>query len=196
MDLSKLPKLSDTKSQTPPPPPPPTDAPPPPPARPIDYGIAQPRGIGGDIWISLIIGILLCYLGGTFARFAIDKITHQPFHTTVNWTSGPKAGTEVDYFDLEGHTAWSDMGVFLFGLILLFEAAAKTVLLLSPGQPARIALMLAILLTLVAMLLNGIACALLFGDGITPLLSGFAVAFGGWILFDEWSTLKRTQPRA
>ena len=154
----------------------------------------QPPGIGADIWISLVIGILLCYLGGTFGRYAISRITHQPFHTGVNWTSGPKDGTEVDYFELEGFTAWSDMGVFLFGLILLFEAAAKTVLLLRPGKPARIALMLAILLTVLGVLLNMIACAKLFSAGITPMLSGFAVAFGGWILFDEWNTLKRTRP--
>jgi hypothetical protein len=191
MDVSKLPKLSDTKSQTPS-----AETPGEPVAEsrpaPVDYA-SNPRyqpGLGADIWISLCIGILLCYLGGTFGRFAMAKISHQPFHTGVNWTSGPKDGTEVDYFDLEGFTAWSDMGVFLFGLILLFDAGAKAVLVLRPGKPARAALMIAIALTVLGILLNMVACAKLFSVGITPLLSGFAVAFGGWILFDHWGTLK------
>jgi cytochrome c oxidase subunit IV len=194
MDISKLPKLSDTKSQTPPasPPEPVEESRP----APIDYANNpryQPSGIGADIWISLCIGILLCYLGGTFGSFAIAKITHHPFHTGVNWTTGPKNGAEVDYFDLEGFTAWSDMGVFLFGLILLFDAAAKTVSVLRPGKPARFALMVAIFLTVLGILLNMIACAKLFSVSITPLLSGFAVAFGGWILIDHWNALKRAR---
>jgi hypothetical protein len=194
MDLSKLPKLSDTKSQTPPPVVP--ESVPESRSEPVDYAQNpryQPPGIGADIWISLCIGILLCYLGGTFGRFAVAKISHQAFHTGVNWTSGPKDGTEVDYFDLEGFTAWSDMGVFLFGLILLFDAGAKTIMVLRPGKPARFALMVAIGLTVLGILLNMVACAKMFSVGITPLLSGFAVAFGGWILIDHWGALKRAR---
>jgi hypothetical protein len=70
------------------------------------------------------------------------------------------------------------------------------VLLIKPGKAARSALMLAIGLTIAGVGLNIIACAKLFGDGTVPLLSGFAVAFGGWILADEWNTLKRTTPVA
>ena len=46
----------------------------------------------------------------------------------------------------------------------------------------------------VAVVLNITACVKMFGAGITPLLSGLAVAFGGWILIDEWATLKRMTP--
>jgi hypothetical protein len=83
MDLSKLPKLSDTKSQVRP------DADRPTPTEPSPQQVIiyrQPTA-GADIWISLIIGIILCFLGGTFARYAIATLTHQPFHTGVNCTS-------------------------------------------------------------------------------------------------------------
>ncbi len=201
MDLSKLPKLSNTTGpapqQYPEPNPlpieaalPATAAPPPQPTpQPMSH---RPASVGGEIWISLIVGILLTYLGGTFGRYLLATLSHQPFHTGVNWTEGPSAGTEVAYFELEGFTAWTDMGVFLFGLTLLFEAAAKTLLAIKPGSLSRLVLVLAIVLTAVAVLLNIVCCVKLFGIGITPLLSGLAVAFGGWILFDELTTLKRT----
>jgi hypothetical protein len=82
------------------------------------------------------------------------------------------------------------MGIFLFGVVLLVEAAAKTFLVLKPGAFSRGFLMFAILLTFCGVLLNIYACFKLFDFGVTPLLSGLAVAFGGWILFDEWATWK------
>jgi hypothetical protein len=195
MDLSKLPKLSDTKGQTAAENP---DAPSPVvPQAAACYPVPPRRpGVGVDIWISLIIGILLLSLGGTFGRFLVAKISHQPFHTGVNWqyTDTPKDGTEVDYFDLQGYTAWSDMGIFLFGLILLFEACSKTLLVLKPGKISRAVLMLAIVLTALAVVLNIIACAKLMSISITPILSGLAVAFGGWVLFEEYTALRAMTP--
>jgi hypothetical protein len=206
MDLSKLPKLSDTQSQVPPP-----TAPAPVEALPANVSRTQahahqqqaipyrPPGIGGEIWISLIVGLILAYIGGNFAGFAKAKITHQAYHTGFTWDSdGPKGkkDDEIAYFDLPGYQAWSDMGIFLFGLILLFEAAAKTLLVLKPGKLARFVLMFAILLTLVGVLLNLFACMKMLSVQITPLISGLAVAFGGFVLFDEFATLQRTLPRS
>jgi hypothetical protein len=197
MDLSKLPKLSDTKSQTPAedtPQPVADQIPAPPGYQPMAY---RPQGIGGEIWISLIIGILLAYMGRDFARFVSTRFTHETFHTNFTWPDDDpngRAGQEVAYFDLQNCQAWSDMGIFLFGLILLFEAAAKTFIVIKPGNVSRAVLMLAILLTLLGVVLNVIACLKMFSVQITPLLSGLAVAFGGWILFDEWITLQRMTP--
>ena len=206
MDLSKLPKLSDTQSQIPPAEKAPAGAETNAEMSNFQTGVPnyqqpmshRPPGVGGEIWISLIVGLILAYMGGTFAKFAVAKITHQHYHSGYTWDSdGPKgnAGDEIAYFDLPGFTAWTDMGVFLFGLTLLFEAAAKTFLVLRPGAVSRLVLMLAVVLTFVAVILNVIACVKLLGVGITPLISGLAGAFGGWILFDEWATLIRTQPR-
>ncbi len=193
MDLSKLPKLSDTQR---------AEGPVPAETEPQQTGpslpaapVYRPPGIGADIWISLVIGILLCALGRSFFSFSVAALTHQPYHTGFTWDSdGPKghAGDEIAYFDLAGETAWSDMGIFLFGLVLLFEAASKTLVMLKPGKPARAALTIAIAFTVIGVLLNVVVCIRLFNSGTVPMLSGFAVAFGGWILIDEWNTLKRS----
>lgn len=198
MDLSKLPKLSDTKAaeaELTPPTDPATAIPVQPLPPTADYrrpATPPPPGLGVDVWISTIMGVLFVFMGMTFARFAMAKLGHQPFHTGVNWTTGPLDGQEVDYFDLQGHTAWTDMGAFLFGLTLLFEAATKAAVVLMPGKASRALLLFATLLTFGTVALNLVAAGLLMHDGILPLLSGIAVAFGGWILADEWQTLKST----
>jgi hypothetical protein len=185
MDLSKLPKFSDS------PPPPPSEQPEP--VTPIPPKPSPQPGIGADIWVSLVIGLLFVFMGLNFGKFLVSKVTGQPYHTHVNWTEGPLADSpdpEVAYFDLSGFTAWTDMGVFLFGLVLLFEAAAKGVIAIRPGGASRLILVLAILLTFATVMLNLFVCYRLMSMQITPLISGLAVAFGGWILFDEWRMLR------
>ena len=196
MDVSKLPKLSDTKAAEGDVPPVPVEAMPPATAY-RDRMIPPPRqaGVGPDVWISTVIGLLFIFMGVTFAKFAVAKLTHQPFHTGVDWTDDAHpTNTEVSYFELSGYTAWTDMGAFLFGLTLLFEAASKAALTLRPGTASRWLLGLAIALTLATVALNLYACGLLLHVGITPLLSGIAVAFGGWVLYDEWQALRRSPP--
>ncbi len=201
MDVSKLPKLSDSRAaageadgETPSPVTTSVSSA----ADSVGYRGPQtpmPPGVGVDVWISTVLGVLFVFLGLTFGKFALAKLTHQPFHTGINWTDdNPKAGQEVSYFELEGYTAWTEMGVFLFGLTLLFEAASKAAIALRPGRASRAVLGLALLLTLATVGLNLYACGLLMHVGITPILSGLAVAFGGWILYDEWQTLRRTSP--
>jgi hypothetical protein len=156
-------------------------------------GTTQQPGVGADVWVSLIIGLLFIFMGLNFGKFLVAKLSGQPFHTGVNWTQGPLADSpnpEVAYFDLQGFTAWSDMGVFLFGLVLLLEAAAKAAIAIRPGNTSRFILFLAVLLTLATVLLNLFVCYRLMSIQVTPLISGLAVAFGGWILFDEWRMLK------
>src|SRR5580704_12732571 len=117
MDLSKLPKLSNTQEPPATPTEPAIDTPAA--ARPVaDYRAPLPEpGIAGDVWFNAVVGLVLIGLGFTFARCLLAKLTGQPFHTGVNWMAGPNAGSEVSYFDLEGFTAWTDAGVFLFGLV-------------------------------------------------------------------------------
>jgi hypothetical protein len=78
--------------------------------------------------------------------------------------------------------------------MLLAEAAAKLFILLKPGNLSRAFLIFATLLTLAAMLLNLYAAYKLFTVNTLPFLSGLAVAFGGWILMDEMTTLQRAMP--
>ena len=185
MDISKLPKFSDS-----PPPPLPEE---PQPAMPMPAEPSRQTGIGADIWVSLIIGLLFIFMGLNFGKFLVAKLAGQPYHTNYNWAPAPGSdtpGPEVAYFDLQGFTAWSDMGVFLFGLVLLLEAAAKAAIAIRPGYTSRLILFLAVVLTLATVLLNLFVCYRLMSIQVTPLISGLAVAFGGWILFDEWRMLK------
>jgi hypothetical protein len=204
MDLSKLPKLSDTKAAesaaAPPADPMPVATAPPAPAPVYREPAAPPRpvGVGVDVWISTVIGLLFVFMGLQFARFAMAKVTHRPFHSDPVYTwpdDDPRAGQEVAYFDLQGYVAWTEMCAFLFGLTLLFEAASKAAIAIRPGSVSRAVLVLAIVLTVATVVLNLYACALLMKSQITPLLSGIAVAFGGWVLFDEVNTLQATRRR-
>jgi hypothetical protein len=187
MDISKLPKFSES-----PPPPPaspsPTDETQP--AMPMPARPYQQAGLGADVWVSVIIGLLMIYMGLNFGKFLVAKLSGQPYHTNVNWMEGAQAGKEVSYFELQGFTAWTDMGVFLFGMVLLLEAAAKAAVAIRPGYMSRFILFLAVVLTLATVLLNLFVCYRLMSVQITPIISGLAVAFGGWILVDEWRMLR------
>ena len=79
MDLSKLPKLSDTSKNAPPLPHAGTqddiDAP----RAYADESRRAPvrvtAGVGAEVWISLIIGLILIMVGWNFARFAAAKLS-------------------------------------------------------------------------------------------------------------------------
>ena len=123
MDYSKLPKLSQTPA-------PPIDAPATdtasPQVDPTRMSHPQPADspLGAEIWISAVIGLVVIMMSWNFARYLGATLTGKPFHTNVVWQTGEQAGEEVAYFDLEGYTAWSESAMFVFGIALLFEAAA------------------------------------------------------------------------
>jgi len=190
MDLSKLPKLSQTseaeKQRTSPPQPDPmADAQPRPPiGQPIPPTYADPI-IGAEVWISAVLGLLFTYLGTTFARYLFAVLRAQPFHTGVDWTDGPKAGQEVAYFELQGYTALTDASLFLFGLALLADAA---MLLIASGSLARRTWLvwLGFGLTLLALAFNLITCVMTLSAGIFPLFSFVAIAIGGYMAAYQW----------
>ncbi len=126
MDLSKLPKLSDSSQAPQPPPQVPEQAAPE--SHPVGYGGYQrpPASIGADIWFNVIVAIILLFLGRSFFSWSVAKMTGQTFHTNVTWTEGANAGNEVAYFDLQGLTAWTDTGMFLFGLAVLFPKRSSS----------------------------------------------------------------------
>ena len=211
MDVSKLPKLSDTRGASgaanpsaadPVPAEPLVAEPLPGRASGVAYaGLTTPRrqGVGAGVWISTVVGLLFLSIGFPFAKFAVAKLAHRPFDTGYVWPDDDpngRAGQPVAYFDLQGYTAWTDMGMFLFGLTLMLEAASMAAVTLRPGTVSRGLLVGAMGLTAVTVLLNLYVCILVQGSGTTPLLSGLAVAFGGWVLYDEWQTLRSTSETA
>ena len=97
MDMSKLPRLSQSP-EPPPQPSPEVQQSGAQPDRSLDYGRAERggAGTGAEIWISLAIGLILMLMGGRFGTYLISQITREPFHTNVTWSPGtPRAGQEV-----------------------------------------------------------------------------------------------------
>src|SRR5688572_1808735 len=118
MDLSKLPKMSQTPPLPPSEPPQSGDT-----QRPVpDYQpVTLDAGVGGAVWISIAIGAILMLFGRSFAAYLWAKARGIPHNTGVNWTAGPKAGQVVDYWELQGYTGWTDAGIFIFGLAMVLE---------------------------------------------------------------------------
>ncbi len=184
MDLSKLPRLSDSASQTPPPPPQ-SEVPPAPP-QPVTYSqpgtYHQPHGISPDIWFNTVVGIILLFVGRSFASWLIATLTGQTFHTGVEWTQASGNSGEVPYFQLQGYTAWTDAGLFIFGVVVLLEALCLALYQTRPAGPSRALVLAALALTVLCTALNLVLCIVLMSHGVFPLFSALAVAFGGYII--------------
>ena len=186
MDLSKLPKLSQS------PPPPDNDASDPQPAnastqapRHVDYHPYREPGIAAEVWISAIIGLIFLLMGWNFARYMGSVVTGQPFHTGVNWTEGPKAGSEVAYTELEGLVFWNDSAMFFFGVALLAEAVV--ILAVAKGSRFQRALAgIGFFLAFISTAYNVLVAGIFFNAGILPIISLLAVAFGGYMAMYLW----------
>jgi hypothetical protein len=201
MDISKLPKMSGTRTANqsvdgPGAPTPvvnnPIALPDTPPRSSVteNQPPAPPPSIGAEIWLGSIIGLILMMVGRAFASFCLAKLTGQPFHTNVTWQEGPLMGQEVAYFDLEGYTAWTDTGVFLLGLVMVLEAAARLLFVLRRNGVSRVLLLATLVFGVVTVLLNLGICAVLFHAGVMPLFSALAVAVGGWIVIEQVRLLR------
>ncbi len=207
MDMSKLPRLSQTNRADVPNPVGGGTTVPPPAQRTHDVpdydsrdrgGAVSDYSIGAEVWISVILGLVFIFMGSNFARYAGATLAGKPFHTNVNWMAGEKEGQEVAYFELGGGTAYTDSGLFLFGLALVLEALALLVAQTRiPGKRAFVGF--ALFVTLAATAYNLFVMVKLFGLGITPLTSLIAVAIGGYMATYQWRLLNRisgeTSPR-
>jgi hypothetical protein len=193
MDLSKLPKLSDS----PPPPSPPepereaptANQPTALPHRHEDLGIS----VGAEVWIGAVFGLIFIMLGINFAKYSLAVLTGREYHTNVTWTEGERAGTEVKYPELMGDVIWNESSLFLFGVALVLEAIVMGI----AGTGVRIKrplVALAVLIAAAATLLNLIAAGKMFSDGIMPLMSLLAVAFGGYMTIYLWKLYQQLRP--
>jgi hypothetical protein len=195
MDVSKLPRLSETKPAEPaqppadaPVPPAPLPPPPSPASHPSDYRRDSGGIAGAEIWFSIIVGLILVLYTAHFGKFLIASATGQPYHTGVEWNTGPNEGREVPYLELEGGTFFSDSSLFLFGLALLIGGAAQFAGLVSHN---RVFAWISLGFLLLATVYCAVAVAVLFQKGVTPLMSLLCVGLGGYGVFYEWSALKR-----
>jgi len=145
---------------------------------------------GPELWLSAVLGLVFMMMGWTFATFLIAKITGRPFHTNVTWTTGPNAGQEVAYFDLEGYAAHTQAAILLFGVAMLLETIVF-VFVRGDGIASRMLVGACLLLTGGLTVYNLILAAILFQGGIMPIPSILIVAFGGYMAMTQWQALHR-----
>jgi hypothetical protein len=187
MDLSKLPRLSETDKHAPPPQPPEESRPAPDAYQPVQV---QSEGVAAQVWLSGILGLVFMLMGRNFARYLIAKLTGQEFHTGVNWTAGPKTGQEVAYFELAGYTAYTDTGIFLFGLAMVLEAVVLA--FVRRSTPATRALVtIALVITAGMTLFNLVLVVMLMSTNTLPIISLLVVAFGGFLTHWQWQMFQQ-----
>ncbi|HEX2971254.1 MAG TPA: hypothetical protein VHP11_02905 [Tepidisphaeraceae bacterium] len=167
MDLSKLPRLSQTQQPAQPAGQVPPSEPTPPPA-------APPAARGAEAWISLLLAIVLILF---FPRIWQYFLSPSSFTWTFTDSQGsPLAYTKSAYFLV-------DAGIAAFAIVLLLDALT---LLFSRSVILRIS---ALLVTGLGALFNFVVFALVrneIGNQIMPLLAG---GFGVYTLIYQWQAL-------
>ena len=192
MDLSKLPKMSDTRRaeadrQA--------EAPPNAavPAAPAGFGEAgmppRPARVvqvesGGSGWISLIVGGLVVLLWPRLWQW----IAHKLFGTSFSPFLDP-AGNVVSYTQTPAF--WSDLAIGLFGVALLVEGV---VLLWAAAWRAAIWLSLVIVASATVFNLGYVVWSLSSGYA-TPIFSLLAVIFGAFMCVQQWQLLQGPRRR-
>lgn len=209
MDLSKLPKLSQTHT-------PPNDGD----AASADAHAAQPRSdYGGpstpvyrpegeglytamDVFLSVGVGLLFIFLGLNYGKYLMGSTTAYPpiTGTGIVWSPGhPKAGQEVPPEELsaENKKAYDDqivgraMGIVSESSLFLFGVASIAAGLLGvvghlgavPLVARRGAMWLGVVVTGLALAYALYAAVALLGHGITPIMTLLALIVGGMTLF-------------
>ena len=106
MDLSKLPKLSETPrpdvEQSPEPAPLPYAA---------DYHQA---GSGGEIWLSIALGLILLFMSPRFLQYVISRSTFPQKWKFNDAQGNPLTYTQTVFF-------WGDLALMLFAVVLIVE---------------------------------------------------------------------------
>jgi hypothetical protein len=193
MDMSKLPRMS----QTPPPPPPePSDA-----AAADDEGRAthgvaaghpqntyrqevgyatEPPPSFAEAWISIAIGLILLFVFPNFWQWLISKVSSYkpPFLPITDMNTGAEIPYTQSIFFF-GHLC-----VFAFALVLIIDG-----LILFTRRPAL--LMFAFAFTVISTAMNffHVANETMQGRGF-PLVSALAFAFGVYIAIFQWKLLQ------
>ena len=187
MDLSKLPRLSETSKDQPPPPSgsdvaqPATANPAPSPVPAARY--AEPVAIGNaaDAWIAIGVGAIVVLMSPRILKYIFyssDRFAQQVGTFTVNGQLAPYTHT---YF------FWSDLALVSFGLTMIVEG----LVLAFARKPSTV--LIALSLTILATAINAIflIAMMVLPDGFgLQLFSALAVIFGVYIAMYQWNLLK------
>src|SRR4051794_40132835 len=103
MDVSKLPRLSNTE------PPANSESSPPQPVAPVQ---TEPASNPADVWISLAVGVIMLLMFPRFLQWVSSKLFHTNF---VPFTMSD--GTIVPYTQVPEF--WGDLGPTLFAIVLI-----------------------------------------------------------------------------
>jgi hypothetical protein len=158
-------------------------------------------GIGAEVWLSAILGVILMLVGMSFAKWALVSMAGATYDTGLTWgapipdqPNQHAEGSPIGYWELsDGVTALQDMAIFLFGLAMVLEAVVLVVVH-SRVRSKRPLLFFALAITLIATALNLIVAGKLFAASVLPFLSLLCVGFGGYIAAYEWKLLKYFRP--
>lgn len=182
MDMSKLPRMS----QTPPPPPAASE-----PAQEeggratrgvaaMDYSYtSEPAPSFAEAWISIAIGVILLFIYPYFWQWLISLVSNYqpPFLPITDSTGAVVPYTQSIFF-------FSNLCIFAFALVLITDG-----LVLFTRRPAL--LMLALGFTVVTAAMNFISVVIetMQGRGL-PIASALAFAFGVYIAMFQWKLLQ------
>ena len=131
-------------------------------------------GGGFAVFVSLALGLLFLLWGKFFSQYLMARAAGRPFPTGFFWPDG----REKTYFELDGFTAWGDMGFFCLGVALLFEAVAFTLATLRV-RGSRNVMWFSVALSTAALLVNLYAVVRMIGFGIIPQISIVALLIAG-----------------
>jgi len=187
MDLSRLPRLSQTARHTADQQTPSPNAAQPPPAQkpdatatPVEFQRVRPRAdsSGPEAWISIAIGLIIQLMSARFWSFAFWGLFGTQFTWKFTDASGaPLAYTQTVFF-------LGDLSMVLFGMVLILDGI---VLLFARSRGLLLA---AFALTSATTLLNlwYLLSMMHKGYGL-QLVSAVAVAFGVYIAMHQWRML-------
>jgi hypothetical protein len=174
MDLSKLPRLSETDKNAPPP----QYQKVPTQSETLHYAAPDPVPAGPEAWFSIVVGLILQLMSTRFWSFAFSKL----FGSAFTWTFSDANGAPITY----SQTVFfmGDLAMVLFGLVLIFEGV---VFLFSRN---RMLVMVAFALTCAATGFNLVYLVQMMSKGYgLQIMSALAVAFGGYIAMTQWKML-------
>ena len=193
MDLSKLPKMSDTRKaeaqrQTQPQaqidPAAAPDAASGPPILPYASGRVVSVDAGPSGWISLIVGILLILFWPRLWQWIAHKLFGSDFAPFID-----AAGNTVSY--LSTTAFWSDLAIALYAVSLVLDG----VVLIWISR-SRLALWAALFVLALAILFNLGYFIYSMAQGLgLPMISVLAVIFGIFMCHQQWQVLKGPKRR-
>jgi hypothetical protein len=183
VDLSKLPRLSNSeKPHASAPTQPPVPAQQPAASQPIpqaaSYDSAPPRGFSGEAWLTLAVGIILLLMFPRFPQWGSSVV----FHTHFNQYVDADGVTIIPYTQV--HDFWPDLGCTLFGVVLIIEGLAMGL------AKHPLVLWIALALTILATGYNLVYLIVSFSQFGLAVVSALAVAFGIYLIAIHWQLLR------